>query len=421
MVTVGDITKFLIPKGYTLAVTLEIADATLGGLAMGTGMTTYSHNVGLYHETITSYEVVLADGRLVRTTKNNEYADLHNALAWSHGSLAFLVGLTLQIIKVKPYVHLRYIPVQGQREYCEKARDLAGATGRVEVPDYLEVTIFKKDSAVITAGDFADAADYPEVPINHITTWYKPWWYKYVESFAEKQEEHNELVPLQDYLLRHNRSIFWVVESMLPNGNHPLFRLFLGWLLPPKPAFLKFTTTPGVRAYTFVKQVFQDIVLPMNTLERQIDIAEELFDIYPLLVYPCRVYDHGDHSGQLKRPRKEDLVPGTNFAMYNDLGIYGVPGPVKRKERYDPVSAMRSMEKFTTDVGGFSFLYADIFMTRAEFEEMFDLTLYEKVRKNFCGEGAFPHLYEKVKPEVDVFAIGKKFAVEAAPVKDKNQ
>ena len=31
--------------GYTLAVTLEIADATLGGLAFGVGMTTYSHKV----------------------------------------------------------------------------------------------------------------------------------------------------------------------------------------------------------------------------------------------------------------------------------------------------------------------------------------------------------------------------------------
>ena len=45
MVSVGDITRYLIPKGYTLAVTLEIADATLGGLAMGVGMTTYSHKV----------------------------------------------------------------------------------------------------------------------------------------------------------------------------------------------------------------------------------------------------------------------------------------------------------------------------------------------------------------------------------------
>ena len=45
MATVGDITRFLVPRGYTLAVTLEIADATLGGLAFGVGMTTYSHKV----------------------------------------------------------------------------------------------------------------------------------------------------------------------------------------------------------------------------------------------------------------------------------------------------------------------------------------------------------------------------------------
>ena len=48
MVSVGQITKYLIPQGYTLAVTLEIADATVGGLAMGTGMTTHSHKVGLF-------------------------------------------------------------------------------------------------------------------------------------------------------------------------------------------------------------------------------------------------------------------------------------------------------------------------------------------------------------------------------------
>ena len=37
--------RYLVPRGYTLAVTLEIADATLGGLAFGVGMTTYSHKV----------------------------------------------------------------------------------------------------------------------------------------------------------------------------------------------------------------------------------------------------------------------------------------------------------------------------------------------------------------------------------------
>lgn len=90
--------------------------------------------------------------------------------------------------------------------------------------------------------------------INHITQWYKPWFYKHVESFLKKGGDY-EYVPLEDYLLRHNRAIFWVVETMIPFGNNPLFRLLCGWLLPPKIAFLKFTTTPGVRAMTFTKQV----------------------------------------------------------------------------------------------------------------------------------------------------------------------
>lgn len=233
-----------------------------------------------------------------------------------------------------------------------------------------------------------------------------------------KHGKHTELIPLEEYLLRHNRAIFWVVESMIPIGNHPLFRLLFGWLLPPKPAFLKFTTTAKIREYTFTKQIFQDIVLPIAELEAQIATSEELFDTYPLLVYPCRVYDHGPKSGQLKRPNSEYLVPDTNYAMYNDLGIYGVPGYVKRKEAYNPYEAMRKMEKFTRDVGGFSFLYADIFMTRQEFEEMFDLELYEQVRKNYKAEGAFPHLYDKVKPEIDVHQIGEQLNGSAAKKTD---
>ncbi|XP_052132022.1 diminuto-like protein [Frankliniella occidentalis] len=176
-------------------------------------------------------------------------------------------------------------------------------------------------------GDFSDGD--LQLPVNHIAAWYKPWWYKYVEGILRAGREHTELVPMREYLLRHNRAIFWVVEDMLPNGNHPLFRALLGWLLPPKPAFLKFTTTPGIRALTFAKQVFQDIVLPVEELEQQVDTSELLFDSYPLLVYPCRVYDRGPRSGQLRRPPPKYLVPGTDYAMYNDLGVYGVPGKVR--------------------------------------------------------------------------------------------
>jgi len=404
MVTVREMTRYLVPRGYALAVNLELGDATVGGLALAVGMTTYSHKVGLYQEAIESYDIVVADGSLIHVTKDNEHSDLYYCLPWSHGTLGFLVALELQIIPIKPYIHMHYLPISGQKKICDKIRELSGAQDKdAEVPDYVEATMYSKDEGVVLIGNMSDAPPSSDKTVNAVARWYKPWFYKHVESFLGKGE-HEEYIPLDQYLLRHNRSIFWVVEDMIPFGNHPLFRL-----LPPKPAFLKFTTTPGIRALTAVKQVFQDIVLPITVLEKSIDLAEELFDTYPILVYPCRVYNRGDHKGQLRPPRSDQMCSGTDYGMFYDLGVYGVPGPVKRRERYDAVTAMRTMEQFIRQHGGYSFLYADIFMTREEFEEMFDLTLYERCRKKYNANTAFPHLYDKVKPEIDIFALGKEY------------
>jgi len=408
MVTVGEATAFLVPRGYTLAVCLEIADATLGGLALAVGMTTHSHKVGLIQETVAAFEVVLADGRLVRATPDNEFSDLYYALPWSHGTLGFLVALELKVIPCKPYIHMRYIPVYGQSNYCDQMRQLSGALDpNAHTPDYLEATVFNRDAAVIMVGNFADVKAVEQVQkINNITKWYKPWFYKHVESFLKKGESE-EYIPLDEYLLRHNRAIFWVLESMIPFGNNPIFRLFLGWLCPPKIAFLKWSTTPGIREMTVQKQVFQDIVLPMTVLEDSINKAEELFDTYPVLIYPCRIYNHATHQGQLRPPRSDQMCPRANYAMFYDLGVYGVPGPVKRKEPYNAVKTMRKMEAFIRDAGGYSFLYADTFMNWEEFHEMFDLTLYGKVRQKYGAEGAFPHLYDKIKPEINVFQLDR--------------
>merc|ERR1712203_1303024 len=208
---------------------------------------------------------------------------------------------------------------------------------------------------------------------------------KHVETFLARGEAE-EYIPLREYLLRHDKAIFWVLESMIPFGNHPLFLFLLGWMLPPKPAFMKLTTTATVRAMTFTKQVFQDIILPINKLEEQINKSHELFDTYPILIYPCRIYDHGHHVGQLRPPRADQMVPGADYGMFNDLGVYGVPRLVRERKRFDAVSAMRSMEEFTRSVGGYHFLYADTFLTREEFEEMFDTTAYERVRSKYQRE-----------------------------------
>ena len=239
MVSVGDITRYLIPKGYTLAVTLEIADASLGGLgklfhtsnqdcldtykmfccntenyiyisysflAFGVGMTTYSHKVGLYQECIEAYDVVIGDGSLVHATRDNEYSDLYHCLPWSHGTLGFLVALELKIIKVQPYVHMKYIPVKGQKKYCDLIREESGANDvNKKTPDYVEATLYNKEDAVVMLGNFATPKTKEErAKINHITRWYKLPFYKHVETLLEKGETE-EYIPLREYLLRHDK------------------------------------------------------------------------------------------------------------------------------------------------------------------------------------------------------------------------
>jgi delta24-sterol reductase len=395
LVDVGSITAYLLPRGYMLATTLEIEEATIGGLAMAVGMTTASHKHGLLQETVSEYEVVMGDGTLVKATRD-EHSDLFHCLPWSHGSLGLLVGLTLKIIPVKKYVKVVYEPVKGQAAYCARIREVSLAK---EPADFIEATIFSKDEAVIMTANFCDEPQGPErAHITDLTGWYKKWFYTYVRDMLLCTAPHYDYVPTHTYIFRHNRAVFWALRDQLPEkyGNHWLYRFFLGWLNPPKVTFLKLPATQAIRKEMMMQRVYQDIVLPLNALEDAINKATDLFGMWPLLVYPSRIYDHGaDKQGQFPKPAPLSRVEGTDYGMYFDLGAYGIPVQVRKETPFKCVTSMREMEHFTRAVGGAPFLYADTFMTKAEFGEMFNLTLYEKVRAQYSAADHFPHLYDK--------------------------
>ena len=98
--------------------------------------------------------------------------------------------------------------------------------------------------------------------------------------------------------------------------------------------------------------------------------------------------------------------------MYIDIGIYGIPTAVKNQQEWSSAYYGRKLEKFNVDKGGFQMLYADIFMTRKEFENMFNLSLYNKVRTDYGAAKFFPDIYTKVIPErwlVDLEELAKKY------------
>lgn len=149
MVTMSDITDYLVPKGYALAVHPEMDDLTIGGLCMGVGIETTSHRHGFLFETIEAFEVIIADGTLIRATRTQN-ADLFHALPWSHGTLGFMVAVELNIVPIKPYMRLQYIPCYSQEEFCTQFQSLSEAENP---PAYLEALVYSPSKSMILCGD----------------------------------------------------------------------------------------------------------------------------------------------------------------------------------------------------------------------------------------------------------------------------
>lgn len=65
------------------------------------------------------------------------------------------------------------------------------------------------------------------------------------------------------------------------------------------------------------------------------------------------------------------------------------------------VPSTRRVEDFVIKNKGFQMLYADTYTTLEEFRQMFDHTLYDKLRETllFCKD-AFPEIYGKVNRHV---------------------
>lgn len=98
-VTMGQITHYLLPKGYALLVQVEMESITIGGVSMGFGMETNSHLIGFFQESVVEYEIVNPQGELMVVNKDT-YPEIFYALPWSCGTMGFLVSVKVKISKV---------------------------------------------------------------------------------------------------------------------------------------------------------------------------------------------------------------------------------------------------------------------------------------------------------------------------------
>ena len=401
-VTIGEVAAHLDPQGLQLETCIEMEGATIGGLVLAIGMTTHSHVSGLMHDIVEAYELVTAEGQLLRVTREGEHANLFRALPWSHGTLGLLVGLELRVVPAPTHVRLVYRPFFSLDEYCAEHERLLRAEN---TPWFLEAQVFGRDRAVILEGHLASADEVANgsLPVNDVNQWQKPFFFKHVESMLDRPAgtQVTELVPTYAFLMRHERSMCMTMGQIIPTANAGWFRKTMGWTLPPNMPLLKSSRPPEERARAMRRQVYQDFAFPAEHLRELLTHLDETFQIYPLLVYPCRVVDRG---GMVRVPGQHG-VPWdgeTRSAMYLNLGIYGPPVAIREGNlRYPTVTKVRELEGMIRARRGFLHTYVDVLSTEQEFEAMFDHGLWRAMRERYGANGVFPTVYEKIRPELD--------------------
>ncbi|KAF2286377.1 hypothetical protein P3X46_007108 [Hevea brasiliensis] len=407
LVNMGQISRETVPMNLALAVVAELDDLTVGGLINGYGIEGSSHIYGLFSDTVVAYEIVLADGNVVRATKDNEYSDLFYAIPWSQGTLGLLVAAEVKLIPIKEYMKVTYKPVVGTLKDLAQAymdsfapRDL-DQDNPVKVPDFVEGMIYCRTEGVMMTGRYAskEEAKNKGNVINSVGWWYKPWFYQHAQT-ALKKGEFIEYIPTREYYHRHTRCLYWEGKLILPFADQWWFRFLLGWMMPPKVSLLKATQGEAIRNYYHEMHVIQDMLVPLYKVGDALEWVDREMEIYPIWLCPHRLF---------KLPVKTMVYPEPGFEhqlkqgdtpyaqMYTDVGVYYTPEPVFRGEVFDGPEAVRRMENWLIENHGFQPQYAVSELSEKNFWRMFDAGLYEQCRRRYGAVGTFMSVYYKCK------------------------
>lgn len=391
-VTMKDLVKATIKKGFFPRVTPEFKGITVGGAIMGAALESSSHQYGQFNDQALEYELLLGNGT-IKTVSSNSDSELFYGVSGSFGTLATLLSTRIKLEKAKPFVR-----VQGTF-----FSTLEEALVAFETPSFfLEGVIFSEKAFLVLKGVLEDR---PTAPLLTLHRPQDPWFFGFLKD-QEKNREFACSLPLQDYLFRFDRGAFWMGAYAL---TFPLLFRYalnrLGISLKQQKSFqFKGVNTPGLgfRILThlfsgsqtlykllhygsegwFSKRfVIQDFYLPTLKAPAFLETLFQKAKIFPLWLCPIK----GTSTPQIFSPHFQD-----NANLVN-IGVYGYPAVPAYGD-----TLVKALEEACFKLGGRKMLYAQNFYQKDQFWEIYSRPPYEALRNSFFGTQAFPSITEKI-------------------------
>jgi delta24-sterol reductase len=333
--------------------------------------------------------MILGNGDIVWASAE-EHRDLFFTAAGSCGSLGVITLLELELIDARSNVELQYIPVNGTQE---AVRQLRRYQEDPEV-DYMDGIMYSMTSGVIMIGRLTDNA----IPgkMQRFDRANDPWFYMHAEDILKTIEgdksDYRETIPVQTYLFRYDRGVFW--------SGLRAFKYFV----TPFNRITRFLLDPFMYSRTMVhalhrsgiasKTIIQDYGVPYDAAEEFVRWTDERTGIWPLWLCPVKSAPQGERSFSQGNIIKDDILL--------DIGIWDM-GPA---EPHAFIKLNRDFEAKVTELGGMKCLYAHAYYTEQEFWDIYDEKKYKELRSRYHAE-SLPSVYDKVKVDLQGVAGGK--------------
>ncbi|MBI2148644.1 FAD-binding oxidoreductase [Candidatus Woesearchaeota archaeon] len=291
---------------------------------------------------------------------------IFQALGNSYGTLGYILRAKIKLHEVKPYVYIKNIKYENIKFFIKAMLD---ATKNNDV-DAIESLIFSKRELYLMLSKFVDKVPYEDNIFRGI---------KFYKLPVQKNEIY---LSTKDYIFRYDPDWFW----NFPEG--PFFE-FLRKILPLSmrnsafyTKYLKWKNKIFKEKNERRERLIQDWEVPWNNAEELIKFALENISLgkNPWLVVPIKIVSNST------------IYPLKKVDLYFNLGCYCyVERPIDKEQYY----YTKIMDEKCFELNGLKMLYSSTFISKKEFDNIYNGKEYDKLKKKYDPLGKLPTLFEK--------------------------
>ena len=402
-VAMDELVKKLLAHKLMPAVVPEFPGITAGGAFAGTAAESSSFRYGYFDHSVSEVEMILGNGEVVRASPTVN-SDLYFGSAGAMGTLGITTQLEVQLIACGKFIEVNYRPITSYDEALQQFKRVGNDV------DFVDAIMFSNRHGVVVEGRLVKEKDN-KIPVVKFTRAKDPWYFTHVHKkircdaasddyycltchwtrksqvYRQNNSTMTELVPVEDYVFRYERGVFWMAAyGWAPKFWNRFTRFFLDPLWHTRFQYRVVHLVGGT------PHIIQDLAIPEQNAEGFLQYLHNDFKIYPLWLCPIKHDSRPPmHTAQSNTDPRRDLV---------NIGVWGSPNygsDFLRAETFDQfIKNNRMIEEKVAEVGGLKWLYACNYYHESEFWRIYDKDKYDQLRLKWRAE-RLPNLWEKVK------------------------